>query len=188
MRSRRADEGSYCGAPEIQRTAGKCSGWADVNTSASLRWLLARAQRSALPTCASRRAGAGNQSSRSAVRLYDAGLHNRSRNRARNWVHSRIWRSRDYFLSTPPTRKTAIVPFLRPKFVGRHVLGMTKMTWKWPVGWPRGSISRLSNGNFERLGIPSRKLGRPIEGGLSTLPVAISRRARPAPEPLPRLR
>jgi hypothetical protein len=54
-----------------------------------------------------RRAGAGNQSSRSAVRLYDAGLHNRSRNRARNWVHSRIWRSRDYFLSTPPTRKTA---------------------------------------------------------------------------------
>jgi hypothetical protein len=60
-----------------------------------------------------RRAGAGNQSSRSTVRLYDAGLHNRSRNRARNWVHSRIWRSRDYFLSTPPTRKTAIVPFLR---------------------------------------------------------------------------
>src|SRR3981189_1571078 len=55
----------------------------------------------------------GVSSSRSAVRLYDAGLHNRSRNRARNWVHSRIWRSRDYFLSTPPTRKAAIVPFLR---------------------------------------------------------------------------
>src|SRR6266481_3304910 len=43
------------------------------------------------------------------VTLYDAGLHNRSRNRARNWVHSRIWPSRDYFLSTPSTRK-AIVP------------------------------------------------------------------------------
>ena len=28
-------------------------------------------------------------------------------------IHSRIWRSRDYFLSTLPTRKTAIVPFLR---------------------------------------------------------------------------
>jgi hypothetical protein len=42
--------------------------------------------------------------------------------------------------------------------------------------------------NFERLDIPSRKTGRPIKGGLSTLPVAISRRARPAPEPLPRLR
>ena len=32
---------------------------------------------------------------------------------ARNWVHSRIWRSRDCFLSTSPTRKTAIAPFLR---------------------------------------------------------------------------
>src|SRR5262249_13802178 len=41
---------------------------------------------------------------------YDVGLHDRSRNRARNWVHSRIWPSRDYFLSTPSTRKTAIVP------------------------------------------------------------------------------
>jgi hypothetical protein len=46
---------------------------------------------------------------------------------------------------------------------------------------------RLAPG-FERLDIPSRKTGRPIKGGLSTLPVAISRRARPAPEPLPRLR
>ncbi len=46
------------------------------------------------------------------VTLYDAGLHNRSRNRARNWVHSRIWPSRDYFLSTPSTRKTTIVPLL----------------------------------------------------------------------------
>src|SRR5262249_46194672 len=46
------------------------------------------------------------------VMLYDAGLHNRSRHRARNWVHSRIWFSRDYFLSTPSTRKTTIVPLL----------------------------------------------------------------------------
>src|SRR6516162_10695770 len=49
---------------------------------------------------------------RSDVTLYDAGLHNRSHNRARNWVHSRIWPSRDYFLSTPSTRKTTIVPLL----------------------------------------------------------------------------
>src|SRR5262245_28460694 len=34
---------------------------------------------------------------------------------------SRIWPSRDYFLSTPPTRKTTIV-FLRLKFFGWHVL------------------------------------------------------------------
>src|SRR5205823_11612824 len=47
------------------------------------------------------------------VTLYGAGLHNRSRNLARNWVHSRIWPSRDYFLSTPSTRKTTIVPLLR---------------------------------------------------------------------------
>ena len=44
--------------------------------------------------------------------LYDAGLYNRSRNRARNWVHSRIWPSRDYFLSTPSTRKTTIASLL----------------------------------------------------------------------------
>jgi hypothetical protein len=56
------------------------------------------------------------------IRLYNVGLHNRSRNRARNWVHFRIWRPRDHFLSTPPTRKTATVPFLRLSFVGRHVL------------------------------------------------------------------
>jgi hypothetical protein len=55
---------------------------------------------------------AGNQPSRLDVMLYDAGLHNRSRNRARNWVHSRIWPSRDYFLSTPSTRKTTIIPLL----------------------------------------------------------------------------
>src|SRR6266568_6291917 len=61
---------------------------------------------------ARRRASAGNQPSRLDVMLYDAGLHNRSRNRARNWVHSRIWPSRDYFLSTPSTRKTTIVPLL----------------------------------------------------------------------------
>jgi hypothetical protein len=46
------------------------------------------------------------------VTLYDAGLHNRSRHRARNWVHSRIWPSRDYFLSTPSTREATIVPLL----------------------------------------------------------------------------
>src|SRR5262249_13078580 len=56
------------------------------------------------------------------VSLYDAGLHNRSRSRVRNWVHSRIWPSRDYFLSTPPTRKTTIVSLLRLKFLGWHVL------------------------------------------------------------------
>src|ERR671934_1093640 len=43
---------------------------------------------------------------------YDPGLYNRSRNRARNWVHSRIWPSRDYFLSTPSTRKTTIASLL----------------------------------------------------------------------------
>jgi hypothetical protein len=47
------------------------------------------------------------------VALYDARPRSCSRNRARNWVHSRIWRSRACFLSTPPTRETAIVPFLR---------------------------------------------------------------------------
>jgi hypothetical protein len=56
--------------------------------------------------------GTGNQPSRSDVTSYDAGLHNRSRNRARNWIHSRIWPSRDYFLSTPSTRKTTIVPLV----------------------------------------------------------------------------
>ena len=55
---------------------------------------------------------------------------------------------------------------------------------------PMIPISRIQavEWNFERLDIPSRKVGRPIKGGLSTLQVAISRRARPAPEPLPRLR
>src|ERR1700726_4589638 len=101
-----------------------------------------------------RHASAGNQSHDLALGLYDAGLHNRSRNRARNWVHSRIWRSRDYFLSTPPTRKTAIVPFLRPKFVGRHVLGMTKMTWKWPVGWPPRVNIRAVEWKFRAFGYP----------------------------------
>src|SRR5215468_148631 len=43
------------------------------------------------------------------VTLYDAGLH-KSPNPARNCVHSRICFSRDYFLSTPSTRKTTIVP------------------------------------------------------------------------------
>ena len=47
------------------------------------------------------------------VTVYSARPHNCSRNRARNWVRSRIWRSRDYFLSTPPTCQTAIIPFLR---------------------------------------------------------------------------
>jgi hypothetical protein len=51
--------------------------------------------------------------SRSGLTVYDTGVHNCSRNRARNWVHSRIWRSRDYFLSTASTRRAAIVPFLR---------------------------------------------------------------------------
>src|SRR5215471_16535032 len=44
--------------------------------------------------------------------VYGVGLHDCSRNRARNWVHSRIWPSRDYSLSTPSTRKTAKVPLL----------------------------------------------------------------------------
>src|SRR2546427_7347749 len=61
---------------------------------------------------ARRRASVRNQPSPSDVTLYDAGLHNRSRNRARNWVRSRIWPSRDYFLSTSSTRKTTIVPLL----------------------------------------------------------------------------
>jgi hypothetical protein len=61
---------------------------------------------------ARRRAGAENQPSRSDLISYDAGHHNRSRNRARDWVHSRIWPSRDYFLSTPSTRKTAIALLL----------------------------------------------------------------------------
>ena len=55
----------------------------------------------------------GNQLSRWPLRVYDAGPHNCSRNRARNWIHSRIWRTRDCFLSTPPTGKTAVVPFMR---------------------------------------------------------------------------
>ena len=47
------------------------------------------------------------------VTVYDTRPHNCCRNRAHNWVHFRIWRSRDCFLSTSPTRKTAIAPFLR---------------------------------------------------------------------------
>ena len=74
---------------------------------------------------------AGNQSSRSGVSLCHAGLHNRSRNRARNWVHSRIWRPRDYFLSTPPTRKTAIVPFLRLSLPDCTSYG--SMRWRAPL-------------------------------------------------------
>jgi hypothetical protein len=83
------------------------------HTSLDVSWIVLDAPAPGLSFCASSAAGAGNHSSRSGVRLRHAGLHNRSRNRARNWVHSRIWRSRDYFLSTPPTRKTAVVPFLR---------------------------------------------------------------------------
>src|SRR6202022_636920 len=44
---------------------------------------------------------------------------------------------------------------------------MTKMTWNWPIGWPRVNIQAVE-WNFERLGIPSRKIGRPIEGGPNT--------------------
>jgi hypothetical protein len=77
---------------------------------------------------ARRRAGARNQPSRSDVTLYDAGLHNHSRNRSRNGVHSRIWRSRDYFLSTPSTRKTAIVPCLKLSSSDAHVPGTRPVT------------------------------------------------------------
>src|ERR1700736_1574297 len=51
--SRRADQGRNCRAAEIRHFAENAPRWVDVNTSASLRWLLARAQRSALSTCAS---------------------------------------------------------------------------------------------------------------------------------------
>src|SRR3984893_15739345 len=50
---------------------------------------------------------------------------------------------------------------------------MTKMTWNWPIGWPRVNIQTVE-WNFERLGIPSRKIGRPIEGGLNALPACDS--------------
>jgi hypothetical protein len=45
---------------------------------------------------------------------------------------------------------------------------MTKMTWNWPIGRPRVSIQAVE-WNFERLDIPSRKTGRPMEGGPNTL-------------------
>jgi hypothetical protein len=35
----------------------------------------------------------------------------------------------------------------------------------WPMGWPRVNIQAVE-WNFERLDIPSRKVGRPIKGGL----------------------
>src|SRR5580704_9111180 len=44
---------------------------------------------------------------------------------------------------------------------------MTKMTWNWPIGWPTGNIQAVE-WNSERLGIPSGKIGRPIEGGSNT--------------------
>ena len=47
------------------------------------------------------------------VTVDDARIHNCSRHRAPNWIHSRIWRSRDYLLSAPPTCKATIVPFVR---------------------------------------------------------------------------
>jgi hypothetical protein len=50
---------------------------------------------------------------------------------------------------------------------------MTKMTSNWPIGRPRVSIQAVE-WNFERLDIPSRKTGRPIEGGLNTLPACDS--------------
>src|ERR1700730_22785 len=56
---------------------------------------------------------------------------------------------------------------------------MTKMTWNWPIGWPRVNIQTVE-WNFERLGIPSRKIGRPIEGGLNALPACDSADARDA--------
>jgi hypothetical protein len=46
---------------------------------------------------------------------HDAGVHHSFRNRARNWVHSRIWRSGDYFLSTPSTGTASIVPLLNDR-------------------------------------------------------------------------
>src|SRR5262249_35037179 len=75
------------------------------------------------------------------VSLYDAGLHNRSRNWVRNWVHFWIWPSRDYFLSTPPTRKTTIAPLLRLKFLGRHVLRLPRTDQITTATFPRSSCS-----------------------------------------------
>jgi hypothetical protein len=98
-----------CTAAQAVAAALLASGRQYRHGSASIRWLLARAQRSVLRRAHRRRAGAGNQSSRSAVRLYDAGLHNRTR----NWVHSRIRRSRDYFLIDAADAPDGIVPFLR---------------------------------------------------------------------------
>jgi hypothetical protein len=112
----------------------------------------------------------GNQSSRSGVRLYDAGLHNRSRNRARNWVHSRIWRSRDYFLSTPPTRKTAIVPFLRLSLSDGTSYGSPART-EWPIALGRlRRCSQLRRGLTETP-IAAAKFFRvhPIEPALSRI-------------------
>jgi hypothetical protein len=94
-----------------------------VSRGAPAKGVTVRAASDRLAAGARRRAGARNQPSRSDVTLYDAGLHNRSRNRSRNGVHSRIWRSRDYFLSTPSTRKTAIVPCLKLSSSYAHVPG-----------------------------------------------------------------
>jgi hypothetical protein len=99
--------------------------------------------------------------SRSAVRLYDAGLHNRSRNRARNWVHSRIWRSRDYFLSTPPTRKTAIVPFLRLSLSDGTSYGSPHVPMMRPLVPAPPNLKRLSQCKRER---PKRRILQPISG------------------------
>src|ERR1700738_622758 len=47
------------------------------------------------------------------------------------------------------------------------------MTWNSPIGWP-SRVNRLSNGTCERLGIPSREVGRPTKGGLNALPACDS--------------
>ena len=111
-----------------------------------------------------RRASVRNQPSPSDVTLYDAGLHNRSRNRVRNWVRSRIWPSRDHFLSTPPTRKTTIVPLLRLKFLGTSC-GCPARTKSLPRIAPFAVLTQRRRRHQPRRLTPAKiKPGRPAPG------------------------
>jgi len=91
--------------------------------------------------------------------LYDAKRHGCSRNRARNWVLFRIWRSRCHFLSTPPARKTAIVPFLT---LSRTMLtGASAMIADLPATCPDQTVRCRRRHQPRRPPLAKIKPGRP---------------------------
>src|SRR5262249_16694325 len=102
---------------------------------------------------------------RSDVTSYGVGLHDCSRNRARNWVHSRILPSRDYFLSAGSTRKTAaIVPLL------------SLVCGTGPAATPRLNSTRhfLLTGPIAGAGLPGRAVAFSAggDGGRKSHPIS----------------